>query len=95
VFGQLSRENAATHGDANDVSCLPDADAEKVRPRPVVRRVFLTPKGGVGVQNLLKLDLMRSKRAVGVLTVETLGRIRRGYFLNGTSKWSAPRRVDR
>src|SRR6266516_7742676 len=28
---------------------------------------------------------MRSKRAVGVLRVETIGRIRRGYFLKGSS----------
>src|SRR6266568_9268550 len=48
---------------------------------------FFDPlSGGVGVQNLLKLGLMRSKRALGVLTVETIGRIRRGHFLKGSSK---------
>ena len=41
---------------------------------------FFDPlSGGVGVQNLLKLGLMRSKRAVGLLTVEMIGRIRRVF----------------
>jgi hypothetical protein len=33
VSGKLSRDKAATHGDPNHVSGLPDAAAEKMRPR--------------------------------------------------------------
>jgi hypothetical protein len=39
-FQHLSRKKAATDGDANDVNRLPDADAQKVRPRPVVQRAI-------------------------------------------------------
>ncbi len=85
MFWQLSRKKAATHGDANDVSRLPDADAESGRGLWLGEQFFDPPSGGVGVQDLWKLGLMRSKRAVGVLTVETIGRIRRGHFLKGSS----------
>src|SRR6266702_5365868 len=51
---------------------------------------FFDPlSGGVGVQDLLKLGLMRSKRAVGVLTVETLAR-----YGGGSSSRGAPRRCE-
>ena len=41
--GKLSRNKAATHGDPNHVSGLPDAAAEKMRPQPVARKVRSRP----------------------------------------------------